>query len=121
MHQRLCIIAGLFALSFLMSTPLQAFDLFGLSARKSSACAACCQTACCCTDIFKCRPEARYCKPECVCCRDKSCVKPLYCKPEKVCAPCQSCVRPWYCKPEPVCADPEPCCQSDCVGCQACK
>ena len=98
-------------LSFGVAGQLRTFDLFGSSALKTAACDACGKGACWCKpDIFKCRPEARYCKPEHVCGWKKYCVTPLYCKPENVCLPCVQCVRPWYCKPEPICRHPEPRC-----------
>ena len=116
MHQRLSVVAGLLTLNFMVCAPLQALDLFRWSAQKPTACEACRKSACCCKpDIFKCRPEPRYCKPDRVCCPDKYCVKPFYCKPDEVCVPCKHRVCPWYCKPEPVCGDPEPRCYSDCI------
>ena len=69
-----------------------------------------CKRAVCLPDIFKCRPEPNYCKPEPVCI-GKSC-RPCqkYCRPENVCKYSICRPKPLMCKPEPVCCDPEPCC-----------
>jgi len=65
---------------------------------------------CCKPFLARCRPEALYCRPDCVSRRASACrPEPQFCQPELVCQP-SSCFRPepQLCQPEPICRDPEP-------------
>ncbi len=82
---------------------------------------ACGPPSCLARNLFKCRPEPRYCRPEAVCgCLRSLCCRPTpwYCRPECVCTDsiCRCRLEPMLCKPESVCCDPEPrCCDRACV------
>jgi hypothetical protein len=110
-------VCGLAALALYLSLPISvlAGDAEKQPTQKSSWNASLTWLQSCCPpDIFKCRPEPKYCQPDCVCppcvCRPE----PQYCQPDCVCPSCLCNPQPWNCKPECVCCDPEPRCREEC-------